>query len=313
MHGLFEWGPDLKVRLLGTAAGGGFPQWNCRCEVCQAAREGRAQARSQSCAAFSADGRQWFLLNASPDVCRQVEAFPPLRAHEGGPRGSAIQGVLITNADLDHSLGLFLLREGAPLRVHAPPAVQECLSQGLRLDGVLKAYCGVEWSAPPRALGPLLLADGRPSGLSYCAFEVPGKLPRYMGGAPARADAAVGYRIVDPATGGRLVFVPDLAGLDQACESQLRDCDALLLDGTFWEDGEMQKRGVGTWTARQMAHLPVGGPQGSLARLQPFSIRRKIYLHINNTNPMLIDGSPERQAVEAAGAELGWDGMEFEV
>ena len=134
-----------------------------------------------------------------------------------------------------------------------------------------------------------------------------------MAGAPARPGAAVGYRIVDLATGGRLVFVPDLADLDDVCMAQLRGCDALLLDGTFWEDGEMAKSGVGTWTAAQMAHLPVGGPGGSLARIQALPIRRKIYLHINNTNPMLIDGSPERRAVEDGGAEVGWDGMEFEV
>lgn len=303
----------MRIRLLGTAAGGGFPQWNCRCEICQAGREGRAKPRSQSCVAVSADGKRWFLLNASPDVCRQIEAFPALQAQGPEPRGSAIEGVLVTNADLDHSLGLFLLREGRRLCVHATAATRDSLGVGLRLGDVMEAYCGLDWRLPPVALEPLRLGDQRPSGLEYCAFEVPGKLPRYMAGAPPQAGAAVGYRIVDPATGGRLVFVPDLADLDDACMAQLRHCDALLMDGTFWEDGEMAKRGVGAWTAAQMAHLPVGGPQGSLARLQGLPIRRKVYLHINNTNPMLLEQSAERRAVEAGGAEVGWDGMDIEI
>jgi pyrroloquinoline quinone biosynthesis protein B len=232
-----------------------------------------------------------------------------LQEHEAGRRGTSIQGVLVTNADLDHTLGLLLLREGASLCIHAPALVRDCLIQGLRLDRVLSAYCGLEWRLPPKNLGQLQLADGSSSGLAYQAFNVPGKLPRYMDG--SRDDAAVGYRIMDETTGGVLVFVPDLAEIDEICLAQLQRCDALLVDGTFWEETEMAKRGVGQWTASQMAHIPVGGPGGSLKKIRSLPIRHKIYIHINNTNPMLLEASPERRQVEESGALVGWDGMEF--
>ena len=134
-----------------------------------------------------------------------------------------------------------------------------------------------------------------------------------MAGAPSDPDAAVGYRIMDEVTGGVLVFIPDLAELDPACRDQLAHCDALLLDGTFWEEDEMAKRGAGTLTASQMAHLPVGGPDGSLEKIRTLPIRHKIYVHINNTNPMLLEDSEERAKVEEAGVLVGWDGMEFEI
>jgi len=303
----------MLVRLLGTAAGGGFPQWNCNCANCRGVRSGALPARSrgQSCVALSADGRSWFLLNASPDVQSQIESFPPLLPRDG-PRGTGIEGVLLTNADLDHTLGLFILREGDRLAVHATPAVRHGLAEGLSLDRVLGRYCGVTWIEPPVALAPLRCRDGSPSGLSYAAFAIPGKPPRYLG-AEARATHgdSVGYRFVDESTGGRLLFMPDVSTLDDATMAQLGDCDALLLDGTFWDEREMQAMGLGSASAADMGHLPVGGPGGSLARIGGLPLARKIYLHINNSNPMLIDGSPEHVAVEAAGAVVGWDGLEF--
>ncbi|HLV78966.1 MAG TPA: MBL fold metallo-hydrolase, partial [Chthonomonadaceae bacterium] len=170
----------MQVRLLGTAAGGGFPQWNCGCPNCRAVREGmgRAQPRTQSSVAVSADGARWFLLNASPDIPAQIAAFPPLQPPPGAARGSGIAGVLLTNADLDHTLGLLLLREGARLSIHATPRVRAALETGLSLTSVLECYCGVDWKTPPVDLTSLRYADGAPSGLRYAAFPVPGKPPR---------------------------------------------------------------------------------------------------------------------------------------
>ena len=298
---------------MGTAAGGGFPQWNCNCGLCREVRSGRPGLKplTQSSAAVRADGKSWFLLNASPDIRHQIEAFPPLLPAPGTIRGTSIEGVLITNADLDHTLGIFILREGGVLPLHAPPAVRKALDEDLRISEVLKSYGGVSWHEPPSSLKPLLKSDGTESGLLYEAFGVPGKLPRYAG-SKAIPGSAVGYRLVDSKTKGRLVFLPDTAGLTGVVLEKLKDCDTLLLDGTFWDDDEMQKTGTGKLTAAQMAHLPVGGPHGSLEIIRNLPIRRKIYMHINNTNPILDKNSPQHQKVRDAGAEVGMDGMEFE-
>ena len=305
----------MRIRLLGTAAGGGFPQWNCRCALCEKARKASSSAipRTQSCVAVSADGKRWFLLNASPDVRHQIEAFSDLLPAPGVIRGSSIEGVLVTNADLDHVLGLFILREGVPMHVHAPEAVRHALNEGLRLSAVLEAYCGVTWHESPENLSPLLYRDGSPSGLLYSAFEVPGKMPRYMAGYHPTTASAVGYRLVDEKTGGKLAFLPDVARLDPPLLESVADCDALLLDGTFWTEEEMRQTGTGHLTASQMAHVVVGGPEGSLAKIASLPIRKKVFIHINNTNPMLDEESPEYRQVKDAGVEVGKDGMEFSI
>jgi len=324
MHGLFGNGrrrhlrpglsTPLRVRLLGTAAGGGFPQWNCNCALCRQSRQGKegVRARTQSAAAVSADGRAWFLLNLSPDVRHQIEAFEPLRPPPDSVRGTPIEGALLTNADLDHVLGIFILREGGVLHLHAPPAVRQALDQGLRISEVLKAYGGVAWHEPPPSLEPLLKSDGTESGLLYQAFEVPGKLPRYAG-SRALPGSAVGYLLMDENTKGKLAFLPDVADLPLKVLENLADCQALLLDGTFWDEDEMPKTGTGRLTASEMAHLPLGGPEGSLEILRQLPVPRKIYLHINNTNPILDASSPEYRKVREAGVEVGMDGMEFEL
>jgi pyrroloquinoline quinone biosynthesis protein B len=218
----------------------------------------------------------------------------------------------VTNADLDHTLGLLMLREGGRLSVHATSSVRRALDEGLRLTEVHDCYGGVDWRNPPANLAPLTCADGMLSGLAYAAFPVPGKLPRYREGrtSPSGEDA-VGYQLVDESTGGRLVYVPGLAALDRDVLARVRDADVLLLDGTFWSDEEMRIVGAGGASARAMGHLPVGSEDGSLAALASLPAARKIYVHINNTNPMLREDSPERRAVERAGVEVGWDGLEF--
>jgi pyrroloquinoline quinone biosynthesis protein B len=303
----------MRVRVLGSAAGGGFPQWNCNCANCRGVRTGTVAARPrlQPGVALTGDGRRWFLLNASPDVRVQIESFPPLLP-SSGVRGSGLAGVLLTGADLDQTLGLLVLREGLATVVHATAAVRRSLAEGLRLDEVLACYCPLEWREPPPGLAPLRDAAGGPSGLHYQAFAVPGKPPRYREGRAAPSPGeTVGYRFVDERTGGRLVFLPSVAAWDEVVAAQVRDGDAVLFDGTFWEEDEMVRAGAGPLRASQMGHLPVGGPDGSLARLAPLAAARKVYVHINNTNPILREDSPEHRAVEAAGVEVGWDGMEL--
>jgi pyrroloquinoline quinone biosynthesis protein B len=306
----------MRVRLLGTAAGGGFPQWNCNCCNCQGLRTGqlRAQARTQCSVALSADGERWFLLNASPDVRAQIAAFPPLWPPASGRRGTAIEAILLTDADLDHTLGLFTLREGSALTIYATATVQRALSKGLALPAALAHYCRLEWREPARVLTPLLTADGQPSGLRYLAIPLEGKAPRYLGerGWP-EPGYRVGYCFIDDQTAGCLLFLPGLATFEAHLEPYLFTCDALLLDGTFWSEHELEEQGVGTLTAGQMGHLPIGGPAGSLAYLTRLPIRHRIYIHINNTNPILVENSPQHAAVRAAGVEVGWDGQELDL
>ncbi len=305
----------MRVRLLGTAAGGGFPQWNCGCFNCQEVRSGtgRASARLQSCVAISANGREWFLVGASPDIPAQIESFPPLR-RDGLMRGRAVEGILLTVADLDHVLGLFMLREGGDLRIHATTAVRRALCDGLRLDEVLSSYCCIEWSVPPERLDVLPCRDGRPSGLLFEAFPAPGKPPKYLEGRvdPGPGDC-IGYLIEDQESRGRLAVLPGAATLGEHVLKRLESCDAVLLDGTFWSEHELAALGVNAASASKMGHLPVGGADGSLRQFAQLPARRKIYLHINNTNPILLDDSPQRREVDASGVVVGWDGLEFEL
>jgi pyrroloquinoline quinone biosynthesis protein B len=304
----------MRIRLLGTAAGGGVPQWNCHCAVCRLARDGsgRVLARTQSSVAVSADGRRWFLLNASPDIRSQIESFPPLQPPSDRERGSPIEAVLVTNADLDHTLGLLLLREGEPLVVHASGNTQKSL--GVSMGSLLNAFCGVRWVEPPVNPAPLLCRDGVASGMRYEAIELPGKAPRFIKGTVAGSSGhVVGYRITDERTGGRLLFLPGAAALEAILAALLPKSDALLFDGTFWSEREMEERGVGRVSASEMGHVPVSGVGGSLKVLADLKVPHKVYTHINNTNPILIEDSVERRAVEAAGCVVGYDGMELSI
>lgn len=304
----------MQIHLLGTAAGGGVPQWNCHCAVCREARAGtgRVRSRTQSSVAISADGRNWFLLNASPDIRAQIESFRPLRPFAGKSRNSPIEGVLLTNADLDHSLGLLLLREGDKLRVHATPNVRRALTEGISFQPVLESFCGTEWIEPSPIPAPLLFRDGSPSGLMYQAIALPGKPPRFMK-SKTMVGNVVGYHITDTKTGGTLLFLPDVGELNETILQWLPKGDALLFDGTFWSETEMRDQGLGNLTAADMGHAPISGAAGSLKLLAELNVRHKIYTHINNTNPILIEDSPEAAAVKTAGCEVGRDGMEFEI
>lgn len=302
----------MDVILLGTAAGGGFPQWNCWCPPCRIARSepARAHPRSQSSVAISADGRRWFLLNASPDVRDQ------LRHLDGRPgealRHVPVEGIVPTDAELDHTLGIALLREGRRLSLFATRAVLEVLNHDSRIVPVTYAFARVtEHELALEQPTELCYHDGVGSGLVVTPVAVPGDPPRF-----ARRDLpghTVGLLVTDRGTGKTLAFVPGCGGLDPALAGRLGGADLLLFDGTFWSDDEMIRLGLSERTARQMDHLPVGGADGSLARLGRLPGPRKVYTHINNSNPMLVEDSPERAAVVAAGLEVGDDGMRFQL
>lgn len=300
----------MQVILLGTAAGGGFPQWNCWCPSCRVARSApeRAHPRTQSSAAISADGVRWFLLNASPDVREQI--VPLTAAPPAGVRHVPVEGIIPTDAELDHTLGIALLREGRALQLYATPAVLDVLREDSRLLAVTEAFATV--AITPLTLDapiPLRHADGSPSGLTVTGFAVPGGPPRF-----ARHDRpghTIGLFVEDAATGGCLAFVPGCGALDAELLARLATADLLMFDGTFWTDDEMLRLGLSERTARQMDHLPISGTDGSLGLLARLPCRRKVYTHINNSNPMLIEDGAERRTVEAAGITVGDDGMRF--
>ncbi len=308
----------MRVRLLGTAAGGGVPQWNCNCPICKDARRrtGRVRPRTQSSVAFSADGQRWFLLNASPDIARQIEAFPPLQPSKFHPRGTPIHGVLLTNADLDHTLGLLLMREGSVASIHASQETEAALTEGLGLLPTLRSFCKTKVVRVSQAERPLQYADGSPSPLVYRAFKVPCKRPRFA--AKVRTtepdgQGAIGYAIRDLKTGGRLIYAPEILKVTEDLAALMNDCELLLFDGTCWSEDEMARRGIAGPTAAKMGHIPINGEAGSLRALAGVTLPRKIYVHINNTNPILFEGSPERRRVIAAGWQIGEDGMEFKI
>ncbi len=300
----------MHLVLLGTAAGGGFPQWNCYCPVCRVARTepARARPRTQSAAAVSADGQRWFLLNASPDVREQLGQLttPPPTASRYHP----VEGIVLSDAELDHTLGLVLLREGRQLSVYATAATLEVLQDDSRLLPVTAAFATVH--VTPLQLDqpvPLRYRDGSTSGLTVTAVAVAGDPPRF-----ARHDHpghTVGLIVADEHSGGRAGFFPGCGALDEPLLGRLSSLDLLLLDGTFWSDDEMIRQGLSERTAREMAHLPLSGAEGSLAALGTISCRRKVYTHINNSNPILVEDSAERRLVEAAGVQVGHDGMRF--
>jgi pyrroloquinoline quinone biosynthesis protein B len=294
----------VLVRVLGSAAGGGSPQWNCGCPVCTAVRAGSGVPRTQSSIAVSADGDHWFLVNVSPDVRTQIEAFPALHTRDG--RATPVDAVLLTDAELDHTLGLLLLREARSLRLYATHAVHTTLCEGSGVLRILERYCPVDWqTVVPDA--ELSLADG----LTCRAFDVPTiKQDRF--GTGMDHGRVVGYRMTD-VRGGTLVYLPGLPALTEALCQQIEGCDCLLVDGTCWRDDELVRLGLANKTSRQMGHQPIDGPDGSLARLATLGVARTIFVHMNNTNPILLDDSPERRVLADRGMEVAMDGLDVEV
>lgn len=304
----------LRIIVLGAGAGGGFPQWNCNCPNCRRARAGDPAARplTQSSLAVSGDGgRSWHLLNASPDLRQQIGQTPALHPREGA-RHSPIAGVVLTNADVDHVTGLLTLRESQPLVIHATPRVLAVL----RANAIFNVLDRCLVSTRPLALEraeDLVGPDGQSSGLTVTAFAVPGKVALWLED-PALAnfgsvaEDTVGLEV---ASGGRRFFyLPGCASLPAGLAERIRGADLVFFDGTTYRDDEMIALGLGTKTARRMGHMAMGGADGTIAAFAPLGVHRKIFIHINNSNPVLLADSAERAAVAAAGWEVAEDGME---
>jgi len=304
----------VRIRVLGSAAGGGFPQWNCGCPNCRGIREGTvaAVARSQESVAVGTNRQGWFLLNASPEIRAQIESFPPL--HPRDRRHSPIQALLLTNGDLDHCLGLLSLRESHPLAVYATERVRVGFTERNVLYRTLERFPGqVTWRTLKLGREEALLGvDGRESSLVVEAVPVPGKPPVHLEGLmPPDPEDNVGFRIRDESTRRALTYVSGVGALTESVRQALEGVDCVFFDGTFWSSDELRSLGLGEKRAEDMAHLPVGGPSGSARQLAKLGALRKIYIHLNNTNPLLRDDSPERATVTTAGWEIAYDGMEI--
>jgi pyrroloquinoline quinone biosynthesis protein B len=295
----------VRVRVLGSAAGGGFPQWNCHCGTCEAARAGvRAQPRTQSSLAIRGDGGPWFLVNASPDARQQLETLTPRRVD--GVRAPPIAGVLLTDAEIDHTAGLLLLRESAaPVRIFGEAGVERALRHGYPVLAILERYCGAEWhTLEPERVTPL---EG--STLTVELFAAGGDAPRYS---DTELEAS-GLVFRDQVSGAVVTYVPGLARLDEGVLTLLATSDLVLVDGTFWRDDELARLGISDRGAREMGHIPLSGAGGTLAVLADLERPRKALVHINNTNPILLEDSPERRAVVRAGVEVAYDGLEVQL
>jgi pyrroloquinoline quinone biosynthesis protein B len=293
--------------VLGAAAGGGLPQWNCACENCALvrARDPRITPRTQDSLALTGRGR-WLLINASPDVLRQIEGFAPL--HPRAARDTPIGAIALTNGDLDHVVGLLSLRESQPLVLLATERVRAGL---VERNAVLRTLARTRDQVTWRTLELDREVVVEEVGLGVTAVAAPGKLPVHLMGLlePSPEDN-VALRVRDLATGRVVVVATALGSLDRV-EAMLHGADAVFFDGTFWSDDELVSQGLGQARARDMAHVPISGDEGSLARLAGLIASRRVYTHINNTNPILREGTSERRAVERAGWEIAFDGMEL--
>lgn len=307
----------MIIKVLGSAAGGGFPQWNCNGYHSSKVRAGAAgyKARLQSSLAVSADGASCVLLNASPDIRQQINETPELQpAKDGGLRNSPIKAVVVTNADVDHITGLLSLREAQPFSIYAADRVLETLNSNSIFD-VLAAdkvsRITFELDKPTRLEGA-----GVDLGLIVEPFAVPGKVALFL----EKGDAAsnfgsrdgdtIGLKVTDAKTGKSFFYIPGVAEIDPPLADKIRGAELIFLDGTLFTDDEMLTQGLLNKTGQRMGHISVSGPDGSIAALSKLNVKRRIYVHINNSNPILDEKSEARKVVEASGWEVGFDGME---
>lgn len=305
----------MYIEVLGSAAGGGFPQWNCHCRMCRSVREGssRAQPRTQSSIAVSDDGINWVVINASPDIRQQINASPRL-ARASGARGSSICAVIVTDAQIDHTTGLLILREGLPMALYCTPEVEQELSHSYPILSMMKHWEGgyqthtvdihsaEGWripSVPHLSFHPISLSSNAPPFSPYRNRPRPGD--------------NIGLKIIDTRTGATLFYAPGLGAPEPSVLSAMKDADCVMMDGTLWTDDEMIREGLGTSLGSEMGHLSVSGDHGMLALLSAFEKPRKVLIHINNTNPILDPDSPEYHAVIESGVEVAFDGMEIQI
>jgi pyrroloquinoline quinone biosynthesis protein B len=307
----------MIIKVLGSAAGGGFPQWNCNGLQSAKVRAGAAgyKARLQSSLAVSQDGENWVLLNASPDIRQQINETPELQPAKAGPkRNSPIKAVVVTNADVDHIIGLVGLREGQPFSINGSDLVLATLSANSVFN-----VCNPE--IVPRIELPFerpipLKGAGVDIGLTVEAFPVPGKVALFLekgsadGNYGSRDGDTIGLKVTDAKTGKAFFYVPGCAEIDPPLADRIRGSDLIFFDGTLFEDDEMIKQGLLNKTGKRMGHMSLAGPDGSIAAFSKLGVKRRIYVHINNSNPILNENSEARKVVDAAGWEVGFDGME---
>lgn len=300
----------MQIIVLGAAAGGGFPQWNSACPVGARAWAGDPAAawRNQCSLAVSDDGEHWILLNAAPEIRHQILATPELHPKQS-PRHSPISSVVLTNGDIDHVAGLLTLRESQPFELFATQSILDVLAANPIFNALNPKF------VERRAFGLDLDLDTG-WGVSVRPFAVPGKVPLYMEGDEVEiggeTEDTIGLE-VKGREGACFIFIPGCAAVTPDLAERLRGSRLLLFDGTLWADDEMEKGGTGKKTGGRMGHMNVSGADGSMAALSPLDIRRKIYIHINNTNPILLADSDERAEVEAVGFEVAYDGMRIEL
>lgn len=306
----------LHVIVLGAAAGGGFPQWNCACDQCQGAFHS-ARSFTQSSLAVSADGEHWFLLNASPDLRQQILNTPALHPQpQAGKRHSPVVGAVLTNADVDHVTGLLTLRESHPLAIYASQRVLGVLHANSIFNVLNPQYV----QRRPLVLDQpvaLCLPDGRPAGLTVEAFCVPGKIALWLEDPTAAnygsvPEDTIALKVSDT-DGKSFFYIPGCASLPPELADRLRGAELVFFDGTTYTDDEMITHGLGSKTAARMGHMAMSGPEGSLAAFADLQVARKIYIHINNSNPVWTPGSAARCAVESAGWQVAHDGLEVRV
>ncbi|TYO90578.1 pyrroloquinoline quinone biosynthesis protein PqqB [Oceanicella actignis] len=295
----------MRLKVLGAAAGGGLPQWNCGCANCNAARAGRIPALTQSSICVSADGESWAVINASPDIRAQIAATPEL--HPRALRHSPIASVLVTNGDIDHVAGLLILREKTAFDLFATPAIHAVLADNPIFGALDPALVARRTVALERPFSPA-------PGLSARLFAVPGKVPLYLEGeeerlvTDAEGEQTVGVALRAEAGGPEVFYIPGCARMTPALAERLRGAALVLFDGTVWEDDEMPRAGAGAKTGKRMGHMSM---RESIAAFAPLGVARKVFVHINNTNPALDPASPERAEAEAAGWTIAHDGMEL--
>lgn len=310
----------MKIRVLGSSAGGGFPQWNCNCRNCAGVRNGtlRARPRTQSsiavtCGPAHGNAMPWTLVNASPDILSQLRDNPVLQPARA-VRDTALAAIVLVDGQVDHSTGLYMLREATrPWALWCTDSVYADLTRGNPILDVLSHYCGVDRRSVPLD-GEDFLIEATP-GLRWRALPVAGKPAPYSPNraAPLRGDN-VALLMSDERTGGKAFYAPGLEVIDEPLWQAMRSCDCVLVDGTFWTDDEMIRLGLSRHRARDIGHLAQSGPGGMMEWLERLPDgTRKILIHINNTNPILDEDSPQRRELERRGIEVAWDGMEIEL
>ena len=310
----------MVIKVLGSAAGGGFPQWNCNGRNSADVRQGKGglAPRSQASVAVSADGRQWVLLNAAPDLRQQINDTPELYPDPNeGPRNSPIKAVVLTNGDVDAIAGLLCLREGQPFTIYGTARVLDVLASNSVfdvLDARLVKRVVMAYDRPFAVEGP-----AGPVGMTIEPFPVPGKVPLYLedekagAGFGTQEGDTTGLKVIDAASGHYFFYIPGCAKLDDALRARIKGAPLLFFDGTLYTNDEMIAQGLLNKTGDRMGHMNMSGSAGSIEQIAPLGIGRKIFIHINNSNPALREDSPERAAIERAGWEVSYDGMEVRV